>query len=78
MSVYINCNDEVSTLVLEQGWCKPFYRLNCFAKTSSFSRQPVRALKLSNEAKQKIKENLILNCFRRETIVVSGKTRPKK
>ena len=64
MSVYINCNDEVSTLVLEQDWCKPFYRLNCFAKVSSFfPRKLVRALKLSNDAKQKIKENLILHCF---------------
>ena len=54
MSVYINCNDEVSTLVLEQDWCKPFYRLNCFAKVSSFfPRKLVRALKLSNDAKQK-------------------------
>ena len=64
MSVYIKCNDEVSTLVLEQDWCKSFYRLNRFAKISSFSKQPVRALKLSNDAKQKIKENLILHCFR--------------
>ena len=44
MSVYINCNDEVSLLVLEQDWWKSFYRLNRFAKNSNFSEQPVRAL----------------------------------
>ena len=56
MSVYKKCNDKVSTLVLEQDWCKSFYRPNHFAKISSFSKQPVRALKLSTDAKQKIRE----------------------
>ena len=78
MSVYINCNDELSTLVLEQDWWKSFYRLNRFAKNSNFSEQPVRALNLSTDAKQKIKENLSLYRFRCERIVVYGKTRPKK
>ena len=78
MSVYIKCNDKVSTLVLEQDWWKSFYRPNRFAKTSNFSKQPVRALKLSTNAKQKIKENLSLYCFRCETILNCGKTRPKK
>ena len=64
MSVYIKCNDEVSTLVIEQDWCESFYRPNHFAKISSFSKQPVRALKLSNDAKHKIEKNLILYCFR--------------
>ena len=78
MSVYIKCNDKVSLLVLEQDWWKSFYRLNRFAKNSNFSEQPVRALNLSTDAKQKIKENLTLYCFRCETIVVCGKIRPKK
>ena len=78
MSVYIKCNDEVSLLVLEQDWWKSFYRLNRFAKNSNFSEQPVRALNLSTDAKQKIKENLTLYRFRCERIVVCGKTRPKK
>ena len=78
MSVYIKCNDEVSTLVLEQDWWKSVYRPNHFAKISNFSKQPVRVLKLSTDAKQKNKENLILFCFRFETIVFCGKTRPKK
>ena len=78
MTVYKKCNDQVSTLVLEQDWWKSFYRPNRFAKFSSFSKQPVRALKLSTDSKQKIKENLTLFCFRCETIVVCGKTRPKK
>ena len=78
MSVYIKCNDEVSTLVLERDWWKTFYRPNRFAKISNFSKQPVRALKLSTDAKHKIKENLSLCCFRCETIVNCGKTRPKK
>ena len=60
MSVYIKFNDDVSTLVLEQDWWKPFYRPNRFAKISHFSKQPVRVLKLSNGAKQKINENLNL------------------
>ena len=77
MSVYIKCNDETSTLVLEQDWLKSFYRPNRFAKFSNFSKQPIRALKLSTDAKQKVKENLTLYCFRFETIVVCGKTRPK-
>ena len=47
-------NDEVSTLVLEQDWWKSFYRPNRCAKISNFSKQPVRALKLSTDAKQKI------------------------
>ena len=71
MSVHNKCNDEVSTLVLEQDWWKSFYRPNRFAK------QPVKALKLSTNAKQKIKENLSLYCFRCETILNCGKTRPK-
>ena len=54
MSVYIKSNDEVSTQVLEQDWWKFFYRPNRFAKISNFSKQPVRALKLSTDAKQKI------------------------
>ena len=54
MSVYIKYNDEVSTLVLEQDWWKSFYRPNRCAKISNFSKQPVRALKLSTDAKQKI------------------------
>ena len=78
MSVYIKCNDDVSTLVLEQDWWKSFYRPNRFAKISNFSKQPVRALKLSTDAKQKIKENLTLYRFHCETIVVCGKNRPKK
>ena len=79
MSVYINCNDELSTLVLEQDWWKSLYRPNRFAKISNFSQQPVRALKLSTDATKKIKENLTLYCcFRCETIVVCGKIRPKK
>ena len=78
MSVYIKCNDDVSTLVLEQDWWKFFYRPNRFAKISNFSKQPVRALKLSTDAKQKIKENLTLYRVHCETIVVCGKTRPKK
>ena len=78
MSVYINYNDEVSTLVLEQDWWKSFYRPNRFAKISNFSKQPVRALKLSTDAKQIIKENLTLYCFRCESLVVCGKTRSKK
>ena len=78
MSGYIKCNDKVSLLVLEQDWWKSFYRLNRFAKNSNFSEQPVRALNLSTDAKQKIKENLTLYCFRCETIVVCGKIRPKK
>ena len=78
MSVYIKCNDKVSLLVLEQDWWKSFYRLNRFARNSNFSEQPVRALNLSTDAKQKIKENLTLYCFRCETIVVCGKIRPKK
>ena len=78
MSVYIKCNDDVSTLVLEQDWWKPFYRPNCFAKIANFSKKPVRALKLSTDAKQKIKENLTLYRFHCETIVVCGKARPKK
>ena len=78
MSVYIKCNDEVSLLVLEQDWWKSFYRLNRFAKNSNFSEQPVRALNLSTDAKQKIKGNLTLYRFRCERIVVCGKTRPKK
>ena len=53
MSVYIKCNDEVSILVLEQDWWKSFYRPNRFAKISNFSKQPVRALNLSTDAKQK-------------------------
>ena len=53
MSVYIKCNDETSTLVLEQDWQKSFYRPNHFAKISNFSKQPIRALKLSTDAKQK-------------------------
>ena len=32
---------------------KSFYRSNRFAKTSSFSEQPVRAFKLGNEAEPK-------------------------
>ena len=78
MSVYKTCNDEVSTLVLEQDWWKFFYWPNRFAKTSNFPKQPVRALKLSNDAKDKIKKNLTLYCFRCEMAVVCGKTRPKK
>ena len=57
MSVYKKCNDEVSLLVLEQDWWKSFYRPNRFAKNSNFSEQPVRALNLSTDAKQKIKKN---------------------
>ena len=53
MSVYLKCNDEVSLLVLEQDWWKSFYGPNRFAKISNFSKQPVRALKLSTDAKQK-------------------------
>ena len=56
MSVYINCNDELSTLVLEQDWWKSFYRPNHFAKISNFSQQPVRALKLSTDAKKKLRK----------------------
>ena len=56
MSVYINCNDELSTLVLEQDWWKSFYRPNLFAKISNFSQQPVRALKLSTDAKKKLRK----------------------
>ena len=78
MSVHIKCNDEVSTQVLEHDWWKFFYRPNRFAKISNFSKQPVRALKQSTDAKQIIKENLTLYCFRCETIIVCGKTRPKK
>ena len=78
MSVYIKCNDDVSTLVLEQDWWKSFYRPNRFAKISNFSKKPVRALKLSTDAKNKNMENLILYCFRWETIVIGEKTRPKK
>ena len=78
MSVYIKNNDEVSILVLEQDWWKSFYRPNRFAKISNFSKQPVRALNLSTDAKQKIKENPTLYHFRCERIVVCGKTRPKK
>ena len=77
MSVYIKCNDDVSTLVLEQDWWNSFYGPNRFANTSNFSKQPVRALKLSTDAKQKIKENLTLYCFSCETIVVRGKTGQK-
>ena len=56
MSVYKKCNDEVSTLVLEQDWWKSFYRPNRFAKIFIFSKQPVRALKLSTDAKQKLRK----------------------
>ena len=70
MSVYINCNDEVSTLVLEQDWWKSFYRPNRFAKNSNFSKQPVRALNLSTDAKQKIQKNTTLYHFSCERIVV--------
>ena len=78
MSVYKKCNDEVSTLVLEQDWWKSFYRPNRFAKTSNFPKQPVRALKLSTDAKKKLRKTYLLYCFRCETINVCGKTRPKK
>ena len=56
MSVYKKSNDEVSTLVLEQDCWKSFYRPNRFAKTSNFYKQPVRALKLSTDAKQKFRK----------------------
>ena len=56
MLVYKKSNDEVSRLVLEQDWWKSFYRPNRFAKTSNFSKQPVRALKLSTDAKQKLRK----------------------
>ena len=78
MSVYIKCNDDVSLLVLEQDWWKSFYRPNRFGKISNFSMQPVRALKLSTDAKQKIKENLTLYRFRCETIVICGKNSAEK
>ena len=60
------------------GLVEIFFRPNRFANTSNFSKKPVRALKLSTDAKQKIKENLTLYRFHCETIVVCGKTRPKK
>ena len=59
------------------GLVEIFFRPNRFANTSNFSKQPVRALKLSTDAKQKFKENLTLYCFRCETIVVRGKTGQK-
>ena len=44
-SVYLKCNDEFSTLVLET---------NSFRWNFKFSKQSVTAFKLSEEAKQKI------------------------
>ena len=55
-SVCRKYNGEISTLVLKHDQCKSSYRPNRFAKISSFSKHPVKSLKLSNEAKQKIKE----------------------
>ena len=57
-SLYKNWKDEVSTLVSEQDKFKAFYRPTRFTEISSFSKQPVRAFKQWNEAKQKFMKNL--------------------
>ena len=66
-SWYLKCNDEFSTLVLEQDEFN--FRPNRFAEISNFSKKPVTAFKLSVEAKQKQKEILILICSHLKTII---------
>ena len=74
-SWYLKCNDEFSTLVLEQEFN---FRPNRFAEISNFSKKTVTAFKLSVEAKQKQKEVLILICSHLKTIIFFWeKTGPK-
>ena len=42
-------------------------------KTQSFSKQPVTAFKLSEEAKQKLKDIFILICYHLKTMLFCGK-----